>query len=99
MSGYLDNLSYLFDRLPPNLIGHIASQHALPDMREHLRSRVRRVQVVAAKLRIVWVHENLSVNGFAGFHIGRGHGLRAGKVGDIAAQLADPVKPQQIDGP
>ena len=39
------------------------------------------------------------MNGFAGFHIGRGHGFGAREVWDFAAQLTDPVEPQQIDGP
>lgn len=55
---------------------YIASQHALVYVGPDLGFGVRSVHVVTAKLRILLVHQNLSVDDFAiGVHVGCSRGI------------------------
>ena len=83
----------------PFLSRHIASQHALVNVREDLRCGVRGIHEVTAKLRVLRVHQNLSVIDLAfGVHVGCSGGIGARKVGDFIAKLANPAEVQQIHG-
>ena len=75
-------------------LSHIACEHALVFVRPDLRCGIRGIHVVAAELRIIPIHQDLSVHGVTvGVHVGRGRGIGARKVGDAAAELANPAEP------
>lgn len=73
-------------------LSHITCEHALVFVRPDLRCGIRGIHIIAAELRIVPIHQYLSVDGLAvGVHVSRGRGSGARKVGDLATELANPA--------
>ena len=73
-------------------LSHVAGQHTLKNVGVDLRSRIRRVHVITAKLRILLVHQDLSVHSIAfGVHVSCGRGIGAWESRDLAAQLTYPA--------
>lgn len=73
-------------------LGHVASKHALVNVRPDLRCGVRGVHEVTAKPRIPPVHQDCSVVGLAfSIHVSCSGGSAARKVGDLAAKLTNPA--------
>ena len=80
-------------------LSDIASEHALENIREDLRSRVRSVHVIATQFRVLRVHQNCRVVGLAlSVHVRSGSSICARESRNVAAPLANPAEPQQING-